>query len=720
MKRKQRDHRITDFDLDLDDDFLLSRPGQRPRAPRKSKRRDPQWDRRVSRPRRSGDNSLAYGFLIFLLLAGGVYAWIQLGGDSGPGQNGGTPNVQAAAANKPGTLQLASTPSAAKIYLDDKYVGDTPQTFDKLAPGEYAVRLELPGYQPWTRSVKVEGGTASTVKAELKAAYYRLRVKTNVRKAKIRLLDTNRLFKQGMLLKPGRYRIQVTAPGYIKAVKQVTVRDRDLVKTVTLARAKVFYKVRIKLDPPQAAPLARIRILDWPKPYRQDGIRLSEGSYTVEVKAEGYKTKRQSFEVTDRKKTVRVKLISPGVRLTVKTQPRSAEVRILNYNESYIPGMLMPPGKYQIQVSAPGYQTSKKWIRLVRTGSVSFSLKEARFALKVATTPKNATVKIVEPKNIDYRRGRKLKPGRYRIAVSAPGYETQHKWVQIKDKQASVSVSLKKQGYALKLHTVPKNAKIVFDGRSIRYRPGIKLHPGKYRITVSADGFDTQKHEIEIGNKPVEKKITLKPNRFLIRLAVEPPNAKIEMLEPENAVYKKWRRYKPGTYRLRISAPGYRAKIQVVTLKDKDIRLKLKLGEDLGRLTVKTSPPGAKVVIVGHPEPYSPGLNLLPGTYRLEISAPGYKTVSRTIIMTEQDMTLSVKLEKPLYALTVNPTPADANIEIVDYPRKYKPGIKLPPGNYLIRALKENFRPTSRWVRIKDRDVTIHLKMNSQAPVLTN
>lgn len=720
MKRRQREQRISDFDLDLDDDLMLSRPGQRPRAPKKSGRRDPHWNRRVGRPKRSGDNSLAYGFLIFLLLAGGIYAWTQLGGTDGSrNRDPGRPGTHSPAVKGPGTLQLTSTPAAAKIYLDDKYVGDTPQTFDKLQPGQYALRLELPGYQPWTDNVTVKGGTASTVDAKLKAAYYRLRIKTNVRKAKIKLLDTHRRFKQGMLLKPGRYRVQVTAPGYIKATHEVTIRDQDLVRTVKLAKAKVFYKVRIKLDPPQAAPLARIRILDWPKPYKRDGIRLSEGSYTVEVKAEGYKTKRHSFEVGKSKKTVRVKLISPGVKLTVNTVPKSAEVKILNYKESYIPGMLMPPGKYQVQVSAPGYQTSKKWIKLVKSGSFKVSLKEARFSLKVATTPKNATVKIVEPKNTDYKKGKKLKPGRYRIAVSASGFETQHKWVEIKDRDARLSVSLKKQGYALKLRTVPKNAKIVFSNKSIHYKPGIKLHPGKYQVTVSADGFDTQKHEIEITDKPVEKKIALKPNKFLIRLAVDPSNAKIEMLQPKIA-YKKWRRYKPGTYRLRISAPGYRPKIQVVTLKDKDIKLKLKLGEDLGRLTVKTSPPGAKVIIIGHPEPYSPGINLLPGSYRLEISAPGYKTVTKPIIMTEQDLALTVKLEKPLYALTVNPTPQDATIEIVDYPRKYKPGIKLPPGNYLIRALKENFRPTSRWVRIKDRNVTIHLKMDSQAPVLTN
>ena len=42
---------------------------------------------------------------------------------------------------------------------------------------------------------------------------------------------------------------------------------------------------------------------------------------------------------------------------TVTTEPSNARVRFLNIAEAYAPGMPLPPGEYQLEVSAVGYQT---------------------------------------------------------------------------------------------------------------------------------------------------------------------------------------------------------------------------------------------------------------------------------------------------------------------------------------------------------------------------
>jgi len=46
----------------------------------------------------------------------------------------------------------------------------------------------------------------------------------------------------------------------------------------------------------------------------------------------------------------------------VSTEPNFAKVRILNIKEKYQPDMALPQGNYQLEISAPGYDTKIEWI----------------------------------------------------------------------------------------------------------------------------------------------------------------------------------------------------------------------------------------------------------------------------------------------------------------------------------------------------------------------
>lgn len=65
------------------------------------------------------------------------------------------------------------------------------------------------------------------------------------------------------------------------------------------------------------------------------------------------------------------------------------------------------------------------------------------YALTVKTEPTNATVSIrnIQPK---YRDGIQLAPGKYHIRVSASGYQTQDKWIELGKANKTVSFALKK------------------------------------------------------------------------------------------------------------------------------------------------------------------------------------------------------------------------------------------------------------------------------------
>ena len=58
----------------------------------------------------------------------------------------------------------------------------------------------------------------------------------------------------------------------------------------------------------------------------------------------------------------KVKLERLANSFLVETEPKDARVRILNIVDRYRPGMILPGGKYHVEVSAPGYETRQVWL----------------------------------------------------------------------------------------------------------------------------------------------------------------------------------------------------------------------------------------------------------------------------------------------------------------------------------------------------------------------
>ncbi len=73
-----------------------------------------------------------------------------------------TVRLTTATSAQPGALQIASRPSGAQVFVDDRRVGTTPMTLPAVTAGAHRVRIELPGFRPWATSVDV--GSAERVR----------------------------------------------------------------------------------------------------------------------------------------------------------------------------------------------------------------------------------------------------------------------------------------------------------------------------------------------------------------------------------------------------------------------------------------------------------------------------------------------------------------------------------------------------------------------------
>jgi hypothetical protein len=66
-----------------------------------------------------------------------------------------------------GELRVSSTPPGASVFVNSRTVGSTPLTLKRLPVATYAVRVDLAGFERWSRAIQVSTGHHVRVHATL-------------------------------------------------------------------------------------------------------------------------------------------------------------------------------------------------------------------------------------------------------------------------------------------------------------------------------------------------------------------------------------------------------------------------------------------------------------------------------------------------------------------------------------------------------------------------
>lgn len=208
-----------------------------------------------------------------------------------------------------GSIIVDSVPQGAEWYIEDRRIGVTPGTFDKLEPGPYIIRIKAKGYKPWSQSLTVEANKPTSIKASLEQILYRLRVNPTPSSAQIKLLDSFEQYRPGMKLKPGKYRIEVSQEGYKTEKREVVIVDDD--KAIDVSLEKQRYSLTVTASPSHAS----IRMPGSGSDYTP-GIKLENGTYTIEVSASGYVTRKVRVTMSNSDKNLSVTLKKQAEALT--------------------------------------------------------------------------------------------------------------------------------------------------------------------------------------------------------------------------------------------------------------------------------------------------------------------------------------------------------------------------------------------------------------------
>jgi len=414
--------------------------------------------------------------------------------------------------------------------------------------------------------------------------------------------------------------------------------------------------------------------------------------------------------------------------LTVRTEPASASVRFLNSPTPYQPGVRLPPGDYEVEVSQSGYAARQESVKIVdRDVAITVALDKAKYGLTVRAEPADAQIRLLDA-SATYRPGVELAPGNYEIEVVKDGYVSRKFPVRIIDSALTVPVTLEKQPppptqYRLTIQTDPPQATVRLPGVKTPYRPGVELTPGNYTVEVSQSGYEPQRVTVNIVDSDVTVPVKLvkstepvKPTQYRLTVRPDPPTARIRLLGIK-AAYKPGLALAPGSYTVEVSHPGYDSKRVSVRIADSDVTVPVTLIQQPKpqqyRLTVRTDPADAQVRLLGTRTVYRPGVALAPGSYTVDVSRSGYDSQRLTVRVTDSDVTVPVALAKqpePVkpaeYRLTVRATPSSARVRLVNSSFTYRPGVSLPPGNYTVEVSGRGYETEQKMVRIVDRDVT--------------
>lgn len=123
------------------------------------------------------------------------------------------------------TLELMSMTRGAKIYIDDKLIGEVPlEEPIALSPGTHTVRLQKRGFNSYIDTIKIADGEQRELEADLVPSGGVVKIKCNVPRSQV-LLDGKPIGRTPFDgdVTPGKHTLQVVAPGKLQDTRVIEV-----------------------------------------------------------------------------------------------------------------------------------------------------------------------------------------------------------------------------------------------------------------------------------------------------------------------------------------------------------------------------------------------------------------------------------------------------------------------------------------------------------------
>jgi len=339
------------------------------------------------------------------------------------------------------------------------------------------------------------------------------------------------------------------------------------------------------------------------------------------------------------------------------------------------------PVRRNAHTRAPAQIKSRRRAWIVGYGALAL-LTLAAFYLFTATAvlieidPPDARIRIVGGLlKLQFGGRYLLRPGPYRVILSAEGYEDSREEIEVEDTDS--------QDFEIVMRKLPGRlavsiqdaieAALWIDEGEMGVIPGgaISLAPGPHTIRITADRFLVFEGFVEIEGRDQLQilAVELTPGWADTAVLTIPAGATIYVDEKEVGETPATIQLMAGVHEVTVRKEGFKSWRQYVTAvaNEPQVLPEIALAEADSLLTVVSVPTAAAVSIDGRYRGTTPvDAELAPGkTYEVIISKPGFATLSRSITMdSRRGKTLRLELEERSGVVTIVTTPADAELYI--------------------------------------------------------
>jgi|GEM_PF-463066 len=282
-----------------------------------------------------------------------------------------------------GRLQVTSSPSGADIYLSDRNAGKTPLSMDQVRIGEYVIRVEKPGYQVWSSTIRINPNRTTTMHAGLERIQQHgtVAIRCNEGNARIYLdgqykglTERNRNVLLDQVIE-GSHDIRITLSGYRDWSQRIEVRPNQRVQlTVNLERIIQRGSIAIRSNENNA----RIYVdnqykgtTDKDRNIIIDGI--TEGFHDIKITLSGYRDWSQRIELRPNQRvqiTVDIEKIIQTGSLEITSDADNALIyldgnyqRRTSSNRSVTISNIQE-GIYELRIVKEGYQDYIATVRI--------------------------------------------------------------------------------------------------------------------------------------------------------------------------------------------------------------------------------------------------------------------------------------------------------------------------------------------------------------------
>ena len=189
----------------------------------------------------------------------------------------------------------------------------------------------------------------------------------------------------------------------------------------------------------------------------------------------------------------------PG-SLVLELSPADAQVILPDIESPYRPGMALAAGSYRVVVRQAGYEEFAGTLRIEagRRTTRAITLAEELGSLMLELEPRDARV-ILPDIGPRYRPGLELPAGEYRVIVRREGYEEFADTLHIEaGRRTTRTIILTEELGSLMLELEPADAQVILPDIGPRYRPGLALPAGEYRVVVRQTGYEEFEETVRI------------------------------------------------------------------------------------------------------------------------------------------------------------------------------------------------------------------------------